>query len=82
MAEFLSSLNLRLDQILPAEKGGTDDLQFSNTQSARVTLATIEIDPNNLEVKIINKDDDEASEFKYDDLMDTTVSALILPNEL
>lgn len=74
-------MNLTLDKILPANSGGIDDIQFSNVQSARIYLAAIEVDPILPDAKIISKDDDESTEFKYDQLLDTEVSVLILPNE-
>lgn len=82
MSEFLESLNLTMADIKPAAEGGVDDKQFSNTKSSRIILATVEVDPSKPNVSILNQDDDEGTDFKYDDLLETDVSALILPNEM
>lgn len=82
MDEFLESLQLKSTDILPADQGGIDDKQFSTTKSARVILATVAVDQSNSSVKIVSQDDDEGTDFKYDDLLETEVSSLILPNEM
>jgi len=52
MNEFLESLQLSITDILPASEGGIDDKQFSNTQSARIILATVTVDPSKPSVSI------------------------------
>jgi len=78
---FVQALDLSESDILPAEKGGVDDKDFSGVQELKIELVEISVTGKKNEENVSQCNETTSNLFEYKLLTDSSCHVLLLPNE-